>query len=683
MSNLIKYIQTINESEQVGNDGEEYEKLISQALNFLALKRKEKSIHETIRDIKENPKEIEELEKFSKKLNEIVVRGSFLEEDFNEANDIFREINELIDIKKIEDKKIIFTSVKKPKTLIRRKNLLDELLNKDNKYLETLKKIFGKQEYKEFIEIEDEDINNKEKRKTKHRDAYEIAKNIEIEIANNLQLNNYDYKIFDRAYNIGSRNGEISDYWKNLFSSKNKSSKVKTDIILNTISGKRYNLSLKMSDNRFGTPKYIDVYTLILHAINRLLDENKSLFIANLNVNNQENEKKTEDNFSNKKDEKIKEIKEKLKENLKIDEQQTDGYITIINLSLMIDLLLSDKKVTKDTPVLEIQEEFIRASAKQDEIKKIFKIFKELTIMENDIEEIIDKQEDNVLQKIKILIENKEKSTNEILNRIDYDIKLPIVLIPSQNNDTDKTEDEKAQKVVIQKMPRENMEELIKSFINVSDGKYFGNINSISHNIEKLNIFFNSQNKKEKYEKALNLRSVAKKASYILTSLFNDEDEILKEIFSGDFNKIRDFLNTKKNFIKKEIIMEALTGKAKFGKRDKYIATHILTYNKNTYKIKLEEINDAYVNSIFNDVKIKFGFKGGDNKSFNVMHISTSESFLGDIKDKINDTFDALKIKTIKIISSVKKKSLRLLNLFGIKIKINNVIMPKWIVDKL
>jgi hypothetical protein len=256
-------------------------------------------------------------------------------------------------------------------------------------------------------------------------------------------------------------------------------------------------------------------------------------------------------------------------------------------------------------------------------------------------------------------------------------------MIVLSSNDSSKDSEIDPDKVVIQKIIKENIIELITSFINVSNGKYFGNISSISSNIEKLNIFFNSSNKKEKYIKALNLRGIAKKATFNLNLLLNDKDEILKKIFDDvDFEIIKKFLDKHKNFIKKEIIREALTGKAKFGTREKYIATHVLTYDDKKYTINFQSIDDNYIDMISSQIKIKFGFKGSSDKSSNTLQIS-SESFFGDIKDKIGDVFDNVKTKSLKIISSVKKKSIRLLNFFGIKIKINNVTMPQWIIDKL
>ena len=229
------------------------------------------------------------------------------------------------------------------------------------------------------------------------------------------------------------------------------------------------------------------------------------------------------------------------------------------------------------------------------------------------------------------------------------------------------------------------LEELIKLFVEKSiDGKYFGNSNNIDKNIEKLIQFFNDNSKKSKYIDALNLRSVAKKATYELNRLFKNEEEIFKEILGNDdFKIVKKFLNDdkNKNFIKKEIIKEALTGQAKFIIK-KYIATHVLTYDDKKCEVDIEEINEKYIDDVSKQVDIKFGFKGDDDSSVNVMHIN-SESFFGDIKDKIDDIFDNVKLKALKIISSVKKKSLRLLNLFGIKIKINKATMPQWIIDKL
>jgi hypothetical protein len=382
MSNLVKYIHNINESELKGNKGEIYENLISLALNFLILKKKDKSIQTTIEELMKNPIEIFQLEKLSEKLGEIIDKGNLVKKDINDANEIFKEINSLIKLKKIEDTKIKFAQVKNIRTLIRRKNLLDGLLNKEDKYLEKLKETFHKEEYKEFIKIEEEDLNDyKEKKKTHHRVAYEIAKNIKE------YLETQKNETIIRVANIGLRNGEISYYWGNLFSNVNKSSKVKTDIILETLD-KTYNLSLKMNDNRFGTPKYVDIYTLILHAINILLEKNRDIFITELNKNKVTNKDDIEKNFLIEKDKKLSQIKNKLKEILEINEEETDAYITIINISMMIDLIFIRKNITYQASAVNILNIFTEIIKNPSELREIFNELKELTITDENIEKI-------------------------------------------------------------------------------------------------------------------------------------------------------------------------------------------------------------------------------------------------------------------------------------------------------
>lgn len=660
MSNLNKYIQTFNEEDLKGNKGEKYEKLISIALNYLIIKRKKMKIENTITELIKNPEEITELKKISVELDrEIALLDKKdtidIKKDFIKANEILEKINNIIprNLKKIDDQSIRFSRIKSLRSLKRRKDLLYLLLNKDDSYLDKLKKTFQKIEYKEFVKIDKAKKNYKDD--NAYFVAYEIAKNIEKQMKNE-----FKEKIV-RVVNIGARNGGISQYWMNLFSSKNKTSKIKTDMILETFNGKKYNLSLKMNDNRFGTPKYVDIYTLILHAINVVLDKNKNSFVSMLKNNTGKSQK----DFETEKNKKLNQIKTKLMNILKIDEKTTDEYATIINISLMLDLLLLSKK--DNVPL----NNFLEA-IKDDKIQTAFEDLKKLAITPDEINDIIKgaKNTKNIKQQIESLINEKIEKNKSFK----YHIK-----ISTTNKDFDRF--------------KQNMDKLINSFIKLSkDGKYFGNVSGIPNNIEKLVNFFNDSNKKSKYDKFLELRNIAKKANYNLNRLFDSEEELLKELFKNndDFKIVSGFLNNTKNkdFIKKEIIREALTGQAKFQNNEKYIASHILTYNEKDYSVNIEAINDAYVSKISGDVKIKFGFKGsssssdGSGKSYNVMHIN-SESFFGDIKDKIGDFFNDIKVKTLKIISSVKKKSLRLLNFFGIKIKINKATMPQWIIDKL
>lgn len=669
MSNLNKYIQNINEEDLKGNKGEKYEKLISLALNYLILKTKKEKIEVTIKKLNNNPEEIKELEKLSEKLNkeiEIINKKQKKNEDINftAINSIFDEINSTIGFKKLDDDtKIVFLKAKSVRILNRRKELLEALLgkskDKNKNYLTKLKESFKKEGYQEFIKIDN--------RVTPYQPEYEVA----YEIAKNI-IKEYKTKkeTIVRVVNIGSRNGKTTDYWKNLFSIKNNSSStVKTDTIIQTKNGKTYNLSFKMKKNRLGTPKYIDIYTLILHAINILFDKNKDSFINKLKTNNKKLKEQKEVDFLEIKKDKLKQIKNKLTKILEIDKKQTDAYITIINISLMIDLLFKQHISKKNPNQLEINGELIKFVKNENFIVNAFNSLKALTITTDDLKQI--KETGDMQKAFDSLVKEKQKKMNQTINSFNYRIKLPMPTQKPTRGD--------------------NLEELIKMFIGKSDGgKYFGHLSKIDSNVEKLIEFFNDGGKKQKYINALNLRSVAKKATYKLNRLFDNQDKILKEIFSNndDFVIVKEFLNDKKNtnFIKKEIIREALTGQAKFENK-KYIATHVLTYDdKNykdkNYKVDIEEINEKYINDVSKQVDIKFGFKGGVDKSSNVMHIN-SESFFGDIKDKIDDIFDNIKLKALKIISSVKKKSLRLLNLFGIKIKINKATMPQWIIDKL
>lgn len=669
MSNLNKYIQNINEEDLKGNKGEKYEKLISLALNYLILKTKKEKIETTIKKLEENPNEIEELEKLSVELNrEIALLDKKdpidIEKDFIKANEILEGINNIIRLRRIDDTKIVFLKVKSLRILNRRKELLETLLGKrkNKNYLTKLKESFKKEGYKEFIKIDRRETPYQ----TEYKVAYEIAKNI---------IKKYSSKneTIVRVANIGSRKGKTTDYWQNLFSIKNnKSSIIKTDIIIETKS-RTFNLSLKMKKNRLGTPKYIDIYTLILHALNILIDKNKDLFIQKIKNNKQIKEKNKETKFLEIKKAKLRKIKDKLEEILQIDEKHTDAYMTIINISLAIDLLFKKHISKKNITQADVNQALSDFAKFDQDIEDAFYELKSLTITTDDIERITTKEE------FDSLVKEKQKKMNETIKSFNYEIKLPMFVLPSSDTN-------KSKKISTQTITRKNLEELIKLFITKSQKKYFGNSGNIDSNIEKLIEFFNDGGKKQKYINALDLRSVAKKATYKLNSLFDNQQEILKEIFSdnNDFEIVSKFLNSSKNkdFIKKEIIKEALTGQAKFENK-KYIATHVLTYDdENDYKVDIEEIDKKYIDTVSKQVSIEFGFKGSDDKSYNVMHINL-ESFFGDIKDKIGDIFDNIKLKVLKIISSVKKKSLKLLNFFGIKIKINKATMPHWIIDKL
>jgi hypothetical protein len=675
MSNLVKYIQTINENEQpqtlastsVGNDGEKYEKLITIALQFLILKdsiKDFKDLQEKVKKIQEDPEEIKELEQHLKDLEKIKeeieneINKDIIIKKLEPANETLKKINSIITEKKIstDEKKIstTFTQVKSKKALNSRIETLTLILDSKNKFLDLIKNKFNKSEYDDFIKcyIKDEKMDNNYigEPSIDYFRSYKIAKNIknEIEEKSEIEEKKESKKIL-RVINIGSRNGQISSYWNSLFEKNIKSSKGKTDIIVETDNG-NYNLSLKMEKNRFGTPKYVDIYTLILHGINQLLIEKYSPAIRNATqVFDQEKINKFNSNLI-----KILDIKEN---------DQVDNYTTIINIAIILELILQDKKSNSD-------DQFIKDITDADVkyIEKIFEKFKSLTLTEDDINnKLLNKKTIDVLKREKInAINDFTAKSNRSPVKINYEDK------------TIKGETIKGEIV-----------KLISIIKNVAKGENF--FGSYTGEDDKLYELFNDNTKKyDHYKKLLTLRNTSKDATKKLLNILNSKKDYLDELFDkiSDNEPLINFLldNTNQNFIKKQIVEEVLTGKYKFNNPN-YVATHILKFNILNFKIELEEINSNYINYIAKYVNIKFGFKSSSNKASPSLQIGESisslnvidESFFDTIKEKFND----LKLKVIKIITFTKNKVTRLLDFFGIRIKIKKATMPQWMIDKL
>jgi len=739
MSNLYKYIQTINENEtaSLGNDGEIYERLIAIALKFLVIKKNfieknkvDEHFEEHLKNIQDFPKEIEKLQKDLERLKEILAKAKDLisDNDKNEIDMIINEINFAIsskDIKKINEK--IKEQIKNTKkTTIKKIKITkkdDELLNRVNKWLEileikneavekenenfiilqNLKEIFKKPEYLIFfkcyqiIDLQMKEIQNPPN--AYYLKAYEIAKKIN-EAGTEKTIITKDS--ITEVIHIGSNNGQISKYWqdlfknekdsnqsKNIFSkneSKSRTSKIKTDIILKTNDNKIYNLSLKMEKNRYGTPTYSDIYTLLLHAINKLLIEKSKPAIMSITTGTEikkDNSKElldVEEKLEIYNSEELINIEKKLKKFLNIENIHTGHYITIINICIMLDLICQKFAIENNVELLQKIKEIIeKPNAK--ELKEIFKDnFLTLFLNENEIDELTKTtQTPKLKNELKNAVSKLAEEKKNAINKIDI-INGKIILknediIEKESEKKDEnTNDKKIEKKTI-------LGEFIKKLINIQDGKYFGNIANIDKSIEKIIDLFNKPNKKEIYINALQIRNLSKESTFKLNNFFKDEQDeqddkyvYLKEIFSEKTNSFIDFLKKNKNFIKNEIILEALTGKAKFVKKE-HIANYMLTFGDN--KVILEEINKKYVEDVSEKVNIIFAFKGGDEKSFNVMQIG--ESFF----DKIKNKFQNLKLKVIKIIVTMKNKAIKILSLLGIRIKIKKATMPQWMIDKL
>lgn len=694
MSNLYKYIQMINEEEAIKeNEGQKYERLIALALSFLVIKEENndeiKLIENKIDELEKNPKEIAEIEFYLNKLKKT--------QDIEEINNIIQDINMLLpsgSIQKISndtDKKIkLKISYIRKYTEKVLKNRIKKIT--DIKELNDLKNQLIKPEYKEFFLcwlIDDLEIETYKIPQDMYMIAYRIAKEIKSYICKNPSDK------LNKVYHIGSRMAKISKYWRDLFvidknedntvndyfkkSEKKKiSSFGKTDILVDS-GQKKYNLSLKMEKNQLGSPTYIDIYTLILHAINMTLNEN--FFIQNVNseITNSNNQILNID----------KDIQKNLVDELKISDVHTGEYITIINISIALELFCI-RKVIKDNndlimllnkaTSLEIKE-LIGESGKQDTFMNLF-------ITDDDIIKITSYKDH--FEKLII-----EKDGNAV-SFIDSAKKNSSIKILSED--------------------REALTNFIKLLQANSKGKYFGSEKDTASSINKLISLFNNEkelDKKKKnendinpykyevYKNALNLRNIEKNAALKFKEILDVKEDIINKIFKKQSDEIIKKLNTKKTKIKQALIEEAITGRFKFSKGygdyNYFVASHVVTFDKNS-NVLIEEIDDNFIAKMVGKVNIDFSFKAGDNRSSHAMRlkIETSdfkfyknnqniynENLFSDIKSGIENIFSTLKIKTMKILHSSKNKLIKLFNLFGLRIKIKKAKMPQWIVDKL
>ena len=141
-----------------------------------------------------------------------------------------------------------------------------------------------------------------------------------------------------------------NSYWKNLFDGEQNKSTGKTDIYLKAKTGqgeKIYNLSLKSirTEYQIASPTYIDIYTILIHAIDVVLEKIKNKISHNLPSDSKELAK-----IKNEIDDLQKEIKKKkedgstsetiLKTHLGVTNKKTEKYATVITASILLDIFI-------------------------------------------------------------------------------------------------------------------------------------------------------------------------------------------------------------------------------------------------------------------------------------------------------------------------------------------------------
>ena len=726
MSNLYKYIQTINESDDVDlNQGEKYEKLIFLGLKFLSRKPEKE-----LQDIENNLKEILNKEIDNKEIDNKEIKKKLQE----------------FGIKKIGK---INLEVKTYKTFIANFNIVkDKILDK------ILDKIKGgeKADIEKFINCQryHEAPNEENKKEINIDEDYYKAYKMCLQIKNEIKdINTVD--------NIGGRsNNPITEYWQKCNIDENKkTSKGKTDIIVNN----KYKLSLKMEQaSQYASPTYADIYSLIMHGITKLIEEKKEKFLINF-IN--------KDNSSIENDE-TKKILDKLERIFLIDKTHTDEYVTIINASLILDLLIIEKNIS---PINVI--EHSDASSKTALDSLLDKLY-EMMISENDIyniyniynnnnsnlstEDAFNKLKDEKNEKVNFFInqlsrrqlifdeiifvcDGNTKNFTFLDNQQPYDNKKFINVFINEKPQNFEIKDNLLEfevapatgnEIKVQYISLKTFNHLIKFVMTLKTTKKSGMFSKIKDNnifVEKLLYFFNDKrikiNKKTNkpikkkngfldkvtnYKNYFKIRTIIRKANIEMEQLFKAEKSFYEKL-TDDKNFI-DFLINPENslIIKKEIIKEAITGEHKFGKGNDAVANWILEFNIGQASIKMKDISNEselkkYIDDVLNNCVFDFSFKGSGDKSFLALRLKQiikpinssfyefldseiiNENIINDIfkksKEKIEKLSDLFRRKIIKIVMFSKNKAKKILDLFGIKPKIKNAKMPSWIVDKL
>lgn len=674
MKRLKGYIKVINEN--ASDKGTMYENLIYKALIFL--------------QEKEN----------------IDIEKQILNFENTTNNNLLKDLNlflknydkSLQDFVSIEDAKI---KLKQIKIEIIKKFLNDKVKNLNDEFKE-----------KFIVAYLSEDKLSEESK------ALKIAKLIINEIKKPIDA--------VKVTHIGNKKGNVSQYWLNIskqvsyylnevnkeneynkkFFSKTKNEKLsisKTDIIYDN-----YNLSLKMKEKgssmQLATPSIIDIYTLIFHGIKKFIDNNPSKLIANFK--NDEMSIKTDTasliNFID-----IKNIK-------------TTDYVTIIYVSLLIDLILIENKSINTFSNIALKNILNSSLSTKEKFLKIYKLIELNAKEENEqISKFLDKKiSDKYIELIdkNKKLNKKEKYTQEIsdlttlsekmLNQLNEQVKEYKLIkdyVKEMNDFFIKNDDDIYEKIKQNKLiDNDETKENIKKIILVLKGldNKFNKISNIKEIEQKIINFSNNQEKKIlEYKKVSTSKKDQKKANLI----FNDkyfQNNI--ETNSDEKLNIEKLFNNKDNLnqIKKEILKEAITGTYKFQDNKENIATHILEFDiEENPKIKLISLTDnSYIEEILKKINFNFSFKGGSKNSFVALRFQISDSFnnknnndlqiynelfFDKIKDFVYNKIDNLKAKFIKIIMSKKNSIIKLLNFLNFKIKIKKSQMPNWIVNKL
>jgi hypothetical protein len=756
MSNLSKYIYRINEQNSNVNaggnpekDAEKYEKLIAYALNFLIsqeeiinelqnIDEKEKNSKDNILNQKEETEdEVKiELRKIKDEL-EVIKANTKDKNKKTKINSIKQKIENTNQDLNIKDKDRINTVIKKINNFLENKDKLKKLAEKlkmqqnNIEFAKCIDKNFGepKEDYMKALFL-----------------ANKIKKILENKSSNSDLIS---------VEHMGSQKGTISEHWSNI---SNKVSKIKgststgkTDIRVKT-GNIDFKLSLKMANNQLASPTYNDIYTLIMHGITMFID-NKSSKIINSMPDDFKNKIKIEKEIKTT-DEEKKKILAKLKEEIKLTDEKTQEYATAINLSLLLELFIQEVFYDNNNPKKPLTDQTLAdalfaCNANNKNLKNIIKRFKQMFYNVNSLEEGIKEKEKEIFNSLfaeeginvdfeKVEeIKKKKEELQKIINAKRESIFKTGFILNKHYPDTDS-----AIKHFIVEIKK-------SSFFNINVSGELNNL-TLDEHIEKIYDLFNDTkiiknskditkiiyiDKMKQYELVFKIKDIQKNANMQFEKLFDQAniEKILKEKFNND--KILKLLTSRDsiNFIKNEMLKEAITGKYKFND-EKYQANYILEFaipkiediekskilentdaNKSKKFIKLYDIStDTYLNLFVNSLdkqKFNFSFKASGGKSYMSMRVSAffkeklekneneevitlplgfliEEGFLSDtvntFKDTLADAFDIFKNKALKVIFVLKNKASKFLKLFDIKVKVDKSSkMPAWIVNKL
>jgi hypothetical protein len=672
MLNLNKYIKIINESRV--DSGTKYEKLIYDSLCFLQTKENVYIKNNIENEISQLEKRIKSKSRDATLLNDL---NSFFKS--NKISSNFRDIN----------------------------------LAKDN--LEKNKEVIIKKFLNNKIKID-----FKAASKDKLIDAYLDSNTISDEYKA-LRIANQLVKSIIKSSSISSVNIEhlgdkkygVSQYWKRMssevseylnqkvtsenpisrFLSKVRSeskSKSKTDIIIN-----EHRLSLKLKENtttptQLATPTIVDVYTLIFHGIRKFIEEKNAALASKF---------KQDENL-------IKNNIGELINYLDIKNIKTSEYVTIVYVSLIIDIILKNNKSVADFDQIGI-----KTILKPKNTSFKFKISKLRDIYFNQIEP---KQLETIKEYLTIKAnKNISKTEKQKLDNLKKSIDIILLSLNNKQNDlytyvnqiNDFFSDETIHKQIMTSIKKSTLslslnsdKDKIKNLISVLKGvdNKFKRVDFVSDIDEKVINFFNNKDKKQlEYEKVFLSRKDQKRANAIFD---NEAFKIIKK-----YQNIQDFFNSKEslNKIKEEIIKEAVQGTYKFSENGDSslpnIPTHIFEFDLEGKSIELQKISDGkYIEKTLASVKFNFSFKGGSKKSYIVLRLQDSfqnssndnlevynEFFFDKAVNYIYNIVDDVKIKFTKMIMSRKAKIMKLLKFLGFRLIIKKAQMPKWIVDKL